>query len=131
MEKIAVELKPINLKACNSLLEGTEETLTIQRLGLHDLLSKSFATTNCIESLNSQIDKYVRKVKNWMSSDQRNRWIIMALTEAESKMHKVYGYKYLNQLQDALAKEIKRKISETNSLNGGTPIQRISTKNAT
>jgi|tagenome__1003787_1003787.scaffolds.fasta_scaffold20736849_1 putative transposase len=131
LEKIADELKQINLRACNSLLEGIEETLTIQRLGLQDALRKSFTTTNCIESLNSQVDKYVRKVKNWMNSDQRNRWVIMALTEAENKMHKVYGYKYLSRLQEALEKEIKRKISDNHSLNGGTPVQRISTNNAT
>lgn len=121
LEKIAAQLKPVNQKACNSLLEGMEETLSMQRLGLHDVLAKSFTTTNCIESLNSQIDKYVRKVKNWMNSDQRNRWVIMALKEAESKMNKVYGFKYLNRLQEAIEKEINRKFSKTHSFNGGYP----------
>lgn len=131
LEQIAEGLKPQNLKAANSLLEGMEETLTLQRLGLHDILAKSFTTTNCIESVNSQIEKYVRKVKHWMNSSQRTRWVIMALTEAENKMHKVNGYKHLSSLQEALETEIKRKISNNHSLNGGTPIQRISTKNAT
>jgi transposase-like protein len=131
LEQIADELKPLNQKAANSLLEAIEETLTLQRLGLQEIFGKSFTTTNCIESLNSQIDKYVRKVKNWMNSDQRNRWIVMAMTESESKMHKVNGYKHLNRLQDALEKEIKKKIAEPDSLKEGALFQRISTNNAT
>jgi len=131
LEQIAAELKTRNVRAANSLLEGLEQTLTIQRLGLHEQLASSFTTTNCIESLNSQVDKYVHKVKHWMSSDQRNRWVIMALTEAEQHLHKVNGHKHLHLLQQALQQHIQSKVSQNHSFHGGTPMERISTNYAT
>ena len=129
LEKIALTLKSVNVNAQNSLMEGLEETLTIQRLGLYDILGWSFTTTNCIESLNSQIEKYTRKIKYWINSDQRQRWVVMSLVDAESKLRKVKGFKYLNKLKEALKKEIKNEQTDNHFLNGGTPIQKISTKN--
>ena len=57
------DLEKINLSAARSLQEGMEDILTLHRLGLNEDFSKSFATTNCIENLNSQIRKYLHKVK--------------------------------------------------------------------
>jgi putative transposase len=76
--KIGQELKKVSVSAYNSLMEGLEETLALQKLGLHDI-SRSFGTTNCIESLNSQIQKYTRKVKHWQTPNQRLRWDAMAI----------------------------------------------------
>lgn len=100
------ELKKINLSAARSLEEGLEETLTLHKLKLADTFSRSFATTNCIESLNAQIGKYTRKVKRWMDSEQRYRWVISALMEIERKLHKVNGFRQLHQLADAIGKQI-------------------------
>jgi transposase-like protein len=130
LEDIAHQLKPLNESAYNSLMEGLEQTLTIQRLGLHEQLGRSFTTTNCIESLNSQVEKYTRKVKHWMSSDQRYRWVIMGLVEAEANMRRVSGYRHLNKLKEALKKE-KQKKSDNHILDGKTPAQKVSTKNGT
>jgi transposase-like protein len=131
LEKIAGELKPINKTAYNSLMEGLEATLTIQRLGLHEKLGRSFTTTNCIESINSQVEKYTRKIKHWMSSDQRYRWVAMGLLEAEQNLHRVSGYKHLNTLKEALKKEIEKKKTDNHFLNGDSPTQKVSTKNGT
>ena len=43
------------IAAVRSLEDGLEETLTLHRLGLFEELGKSLKTTNCIESLMSQI----------------------------------------------------------------------------
>jgi putative transposase len=118
---IAEELKHHNLQASRSLQEGLEETLTLQRLKLAGELGRSFSTTNCIENLNSQIEKYVRKVKHWMNSEQRYRWVIMAMMEAEKKMHKVSGYKKLYRLQEALKKEINKEKTESKFYEGVPP----------
>ena len=131
LEQIAAELKVRNVRAANSLLEGLEQTLTIQRLGLHEQLASSFTTTNCIESLNSQVDKYVHKVKHWMTSDQCNRWVVMALSEAEKHLHKVNGHKHLHLLQQALQQHVQSKVPQNHSFHGGTPMERISTNYAT
>lgn len=100
------ELKKINLSAARSLEEGLEETLTLHRLKLADTFSRSFATTNCIESINSQIGKYTRKIKRWVDSEQRYRWVVSALMEIEHKLHKVSGFRQLHQLADAVGKQI-------------------------
>ncbi len=119
---IKSELGQINRQAANSLKEGREETLTIQRLGLNEYLSKSFTTTNCIESVNSQLVKYIRKVKRWMNSDQRYRWVVCGLLEIETRLRKVNNYQYLNELKEKLKNHVK--ITEEESL-------AFSTKNET
>lgn len=116
--RLATELKPINVQSHNSLMEGLEETLTLHRLGLRDVLGKSFTTTNCIESVNSLLVKYIRKVKRWMDSEQRYRWVISGLVEIEFKLRKVNGHSQLKLLTHAISQHLK-------SLN------EISTKNAT
>jgi transposase-like protein len=126
---ICEKLKVVNLHAARSLEEGLEETLTIHRLGLKNEFGKSFTTTNCIESLNSQIGKHVNKVKRWTSTNQRMRWVIMAMIEAEDAMQKVSRYKSLHLLQAAVTREMEKKLNHF--LNEGTLIQEISTKNAT
>lgn len=122
LSAIKSELGQINRQAANSLMEGMEETLTIQRLGLHEYLSKSFTTTNCIESVNSQLVKYIRNVKRWMNSDQRHRWVVCGLLEIETRLRKVNNYQYLNELKEKLINHVK--IAEQESL-------AFSTKNET
>jgi transposase-like protein len=106
------ELSRINRNAANSLQEGLEETLTLHRLGLHEDFKQSFSTTNIIESLNSQIGNYTRKVKYWKSSDQRQRWIAVSLLEVEQKMHRVNNYKNLYKFQEIIKQEVQRKLNE-------------------
>lgn len=107
--EIRDELKKINRSAANSLEEGLEETLTIHRLGLVEELGGSFTTTNLIENLNSQLAKYIRKVKRWINSEMRARWTATALFEIERKMRRVNNYKKLNLLRTALKSELKLK----------------------
>ena len=101
LNTIKKELQNINRKAAASLEEGLEETLTIQRMDLYDELGRSFTTTNCIESVNSQLEKYIRKVKRW-SSGQRYRWVVAGLIEIEPRLRKVRGYKHLHLLKEKL-----------------------------
>ncbi|MFN8165126.1 MAG: hypothetical protein U0X76_02875 [Bacteroidia bacterium] len=42
--------------------KGLEETLTLHKLKVAQIFSRSLGTTNCIESLNSQMAKFVRNV---------------------------------------------------------------------
>jgi len=103
------ELRPINVSAANSLLEGLEETLTLQRLGLIRTFGISFSTTNCIENLNSQLNKYIGKIKRWVDSDQRYRWVITALLQIEKRMKKVQYYRQLHHMANKIYQEIKSK----------------------
>jgi len=106
------ELKVLNRSAANSLMEGLEETLTIHRLGLYEYFERSFTTTNCIENLNSQLTKYLRKIKRWMSSDQRYRWVVLAMLEAENRMRRVQNFNKLELLKSAIENEVHRKTKK-------------------
>ncbi len=105
--EIRDELKKINRSAANSLTEGFEETLTLHRLGLVEQLGKSLLTTNVIESLNSQLGNYLRKVKYWSSSGMRARWVATSLLQTEKRMRKINNYKKLNLLRTAIKSELK------------------------
>ena len=99
LEKLHHELKNINVSAARSLEEGLEETLTIHRLGLSAELSRSLGTTNCIESLMSQMGAYTDKVDRWHNSDQILRWTGTGLMDIEPRLRKFRGYRYLNVLK--------------------------------
>jgi len=115
------DLEKINLSAARSLEEGLEDILTLHRLGLNMDFSRSFATTNCIENLNSQIGKYLNKVKSWKNSKERYRWIAAALLEIEIKMRKVNNFRKLDVMQKTIKEEIQKRTSQ----------QGISTRNGT
>lgn len=104
LEAIIRELKAVNVSTSRSLQEGLEETLTLHRLELTEYFRRSFSTTNGIENVNSQLGKYLKKVKHWKTSVQRYRWIACGLLESELGMRKIHNYKKL----DLLKKKIKR-----------------------
>lgn len=106
--ELASKLEKINKQSYNSLLEGMEEILTLHKLEANIEFSTSFNTTNCIESINSQIQKYVGKVKNWSSSEQRYRWVASALLIIEQKTRKVDNYKNLYKLKEKIATFVQR-----------------------
>jgi transposase-like protein len=107
--EIKDELKKINRSAANSLDEGLEETLTLHRLGLVEILGRSFTTTNLIENLNSQLVKYLRKVKRWINSEMKSRWVAVALLEIENKMRRINNYDKLPLLRTAIKSELNIK----------------------
>jgi len=101
------ELREINQSAVKSLDEGFEETLTLHRLGVFDVLGISLKTTNCIESINSQLSRLLGRITYWKNSDQRHRWLAAALLSIEPNLRCIKGYKALPQLRDALQKTLK------------------------
>ena len=106
LNEIRDELKKINRSAANSLEEGLEQTLTLHRLGLVEQLGKSLLTSNIIESVNSQIGTYLRKVKYWSSSDMRARWVATSLLQIEKRMNRISSYEKLNLLRTAIKSEL-------------------------
>lgn len=103
------DLRKINPSAARSLEEGMEETLALQRLTINDLFSKGFGSTNCIESVNSQLQRYTGKVTNWKRGDMRQRWVAIALEHIEPKLNRVSHYKRLDIITEAL---LKRKMKK-------------------
>jgi len=95
-------LDRLNPDAAASLREGMEETLTVIRLGVPELLRKTLATTNPIESAFSVVQNITARVKRWREGDMRQRWCTAGLLRAESKFHRVKGYRHMSQLLKAL-----------------------------
>jgi transposase-like protein len=95
-------LERLNPDAAASLREGMEETLTVVRLGVPELLRRTLATTNPIESAFSVAENVTSRVKRWRDGDMRKRWCTAGLLRAESKFHRVKGYRHMPQLLKAL-----------------------------
>lgn len=106
LSKIVRELDRLNESAANSLREGLEETLTVHRLGLPDVLRKSLSNTNIIESAFSVGRTVMRNVKRWTTNDQVHRYLGTSLMEAEKHFRRVRGHRSMSVLIAALDQEV-------------------------
>lgn len=106
LEEILKDLRVRNISAAGSLVEGLEETLTLHRLGVFDQLGTSLKTTNCIESVMSQVDKRCGKVTYWKNSLQKHRWLAASLLDIELRLNRIRNYRYLHLLRESLQKDI-------------------------
>lgn len=102
LERLARSLAREHPGAAASLREGLEETLTVQRLGLHGALQRTLRTTNPIENLNGTLATYTRNVKRWRGGAMIERWVSAALLEAEKRFRRVRGYRDMRHLVSAL-----------------------------
>src|SRR5579864_6295714 len=108
--KIFRQLERVNPSAARSLEEGLEETLTVHRLGVGELLRRSLATTNPIESCLSTVERVARNVKRWHGGDQPLRWTATGLLEAERKFRKVKGFRELANLHRTLNPSLTHQV---------------------
>lgn len=106
LKRLHGELRRLNEDAAKSLVEGLEETLTLQRLGLVDRLGTSLGTTNGLESILALVEQRVGKVDRWTTSDQKQRWLATTLLEIEPRLRRLRGYRALPQLRVALKETI-------------------------
>lgn len=104
--KVQQELAQRNLSAAQSLEEGLEETLTLHRLGVFPLLGASLKTTNCLESVMSQVEMMCAKVDCWKNSMQKHRWLAASLLAIEPRLNKIRGAVHLPYLRSALQREL-------------------------
>ena len=111
LDQIHRELERINPSAARSLEEGMEETLTVHKLQMPEMLRKSLASTNIIESAFSVAEELCRRVKRWREGDHRERWAGSALLLAESKFRRIKGYKEIPKLLNALADHGKKGLA--------------------
>ena len=107
------ELEDRNQSAAESLAEGLEETLTLHRLGVYELLGASFKTTNCLESTNALVEERCAKVDAWKTSHQRQRWLATALLDIEPRLRRVKGHRHLPKLEAALRRALNIKVQTT------------------
>lgn len=91
--------------AAASLREGLEETLTVLKLGLPPLLTRSLATTNAIENLMGSVRQVTRNIKRWRNKNAMvKRWVALAISTAQRRFKRLKGHKEMPTLVAALRK---------------------------
>jgi transposase-like protein len=99
---LADQLQKINPSAAKSLLEGLEETLTVQRMHLPEQLRRSLRSTNIIESANNGVRDRSRNVKRWRDGNHVERWTAASLLETEKTFRRIRGCDHMPVLMAAL-----------------------------
>ena len=103
-------LDDISPSAARSLEEGLEETLTLHRLGLNELLRRSLSSTNLIESCFARTEAWTRRVKRWRNAKMVMRWGAAALLVAEAGFRRIRGHAHLSELKAALVAHQNRQL---------------------
>jgi transposase-like protein len=98
-------LHGINESAAASLEEGLEETLTVVRLGLPDILRRTFMSTNPLESVLDGVRSRTRRVKRWRKPSMVSRWIASALLLVEKRLRRINGHRSMALLIEALKRQ--------------------------
>ena len=86
-----------------SILEGIDEMLTVNRLGLPPSLRRSLACTNIIENMIGTIRRVCRNVKHWRDASMALHWTATAMQEATKGFRRLKACKQLPLLRAALA----------------------------
>jgi len=90
--------------AAASLLEGLEESFTVNRLKLTPALMRCLSTTNIIENPNGAVRRVTGRVSRWRDADMVMRWMASAYLEAERCFRRIQGYRDLWVLSTALGR---------------------------
>lgn len=85
-----------------SILEGLDEMLTVNRLGLPPELRRALACTNAIENMMGTVRRVCRNVKRWRNAEMALRWTAAGMLEAAKGFRRLKTYKQLPALKAAL-----------------------------
>jgi len=99
-------LKTEHPDAAASLLEGLEETFTVNRLKLPPSLTRCLCTTNIIENPNGAVRRVSRRVCRYRNADMALRWTATGFLEAEKSFRRIQGKKDLWILASALGRNV-------------------------
>ncbi len=105
MKKQAEWLRSDYPDAAASLLEGLEETFTVNRLQLTPSLMRCLSTTNLIENPNGTVRRTTRRVSRYLDADMALRWVAIGFLEAEKRFRRIQGVKDLWVLATALNRQ--------------------------
>jgi putative transposase len=97
-------LQPQYPDAAASLLEGLEETFTVNRLRLTPALMRCLCTTNIIENPNGAVRVITGRICRWRDHEMVLRWMASAYLEAEKSFRRIQGYRDLWVLSTALGR---------------------------
>jgi putative transposase len=103
LRNLARRLEPEARGVAASILEGLDEMLTVNRLGLPAQLRRSLACTNGIENMLGTVRRVCRNVKRWQNVDMALRWTTAGMLEAAKGFRRLKAHKQLPTLKAALA----------------------------
>lgn len=86
-----------------SILEGLDEILTVNRLGLPTQLRRSLACTNGIENMMGTVRRVCRNAKRWRNAAMALRWTAAGMMEATKGFRRLKAHKQLPILKASLA----------------------------
>jgi transposase-like protein len=104
LRNLARRLEPDWPSVSASILEGLDEMLTVNRLGLPRDLRRSLACTNIIENVMGTARRVCRNVKRWRSPSMALRWTAAAMQEAKKGFRRLKAHRHLPALRAALNK---------------------------
>ena len=81
--------------AAKSLLEGLEETFTVNTLGIPPALRRCLCTTNLIENPNASVRRGTRRVSRWKDGKMAMRWAASTFLDVEKRFRRILGYRDL------------------------------------
>ena len=97
--------------AAASLLEGLEETFTVNRLKLTPALMRCLCTTNIIENPNGAVRRVTGRICRWRDPQMVLRWMASAYLDAERSFRRIQGYRDLWVLSTALGRASTAKVA--------------------
>ena len=93
-----------------SILEGLDEILTVNRLGVPAKLRRSLACTNSIENMMGTVRRVCRNVKRWRNAAMALRWTAAGMMEAAKGFRRLKAYKQLPILRTALVAHAAKQL---------------------
>lgn len=102
MKEFEKWLREINESAADSLLEASEEILTLHRLQVPKLLRKTLHSTNPIESMFSQVRRAEGNILRYRGSKMSRRWLGSCLLYAETQFKRVKGYESITEVMKTI-----------------------------
>ena len=95
-----------------SILEGLDEMLTVNRLGLPPELRRALACTNAIENMMGTVRRVCRNVKRWRNAAMALRWTAAGMMEAAKGFRRLKAYRLLPILRAALVTHATEHVSK-------------------
>jgi transposase-like protein len=102
LQRLLRELEGRMVSAARSLQKVLDETLALDRLGVHREFGISLSTTNLTESAVARVEARTRRVDRWRTSNQKLRWCVSSLLHIRRGSRPIKGCKQLHRLQRAL-----------------------------
>ena len=103
--RIHAELQPRNRSAAQWLLWDLDQTLTLHRTGLYEMLSPSLRGTRSLAHATRQLLRQLRGLRHWLPPQERHAQLALLLPVMESRMRRLAHASHLLPTRAALFAE--------------------------